>query len=643
MCGIVGIYNFSGPERNLSESVLESMRDSMIHRGPDDSGIFVSPNRKLGFGFRRLSIVDLSPAGHQPMTTTDNRFTIVFNGEVYNHLSIRKDLEKRGYRFRSTSDTETILYAFQEFGLGCISKFYGMFAIAVWDNFTEELFLIRDRVGIKPLYYSFFNGCFVFSSEIKAILKHPSFHVNLNHQAISDYLTFLSSPPEKTLFEGISKLPAGHFAVLSKSGEYKLQRYWSLHHQSESYDKSQFRSEPFCVDELRRLLRDSVKLRMMSDVPFGVFLSGGIDSSLNVALMSELMARPVDTFSVGFKDFEKYNELHYARLVSKQFSTNHHEILIDESDAVGFIDQMLSYQDEPNADPVNIPLYFVSKLARESGTIVVQVGEGSDEEFSGYSHFHREWLFYHYYHQLVPTGFRELFYSLSSQFSHSSLISDYARRSLQLQFPFYGGAFAFTDIQKDQLFMPSYKRMIYSASRYSSEYFSTLSSDVGYYSKMMFTEFQNRLPELLLMRVDKMSMACSIEARVPFLDHRIAEFAFQIPDSLKVRDGETKYILKKAAEGIIPNEIIYRKKQGFAAPVSDWMRNGKLNRIVKETMFRSKLLSNNVGSLGLQDNHAFFSTSYVKSLFHQHESGKVNFHYQLWSLFLLALWYEKHF
>ncbi|MGQ9805036.1 MAG: asparagine synthase (glutamine-hydrolyzing) [Chlorobiales bacterium] len=638
MCGITGIFNYSQSPNLVSESILKQMTAVIAHRGPDDDGIFISPNQTVGFGFRRLAIIDLSPAGHQPMCNRDGSIWIVFNGEIYNHLELRKTLEAKGYRYNSKSDTETILYAYQEYGLDFVEKLFGMFAIAIWDSRKEEVILIRDRIGIKPLYYTFAGGALIFGSEIKSILEHPSVSRNLNPQALYDYLTFYAAPPNETLFKGIYKLEAGHYAVAGRKGEMKKTQWWNVNHRSEIFPKEKFASEAFCVEHLRRLLRDSIKLRMMSDVPFGVMLSGGIDSSLNVALMSELMTRPVDTFSVGFKDLEKYNELGYARQIAKQFKTNHHEILLTEQDAIDFLPEMVWYQDEPNADPVCVPLYFVSKLCRQSGTIVAQVGEGSDESFAGYPQYLRELWFQKYYDALLPESLKALMYQVLRRVQPLSLLSDYARRSQMREPTFYSGAISFTEEQKAELFTSHFYNDAHSSAKVAERYFKEFegivspSESADFLRKMIYVEFKNRLPELLLMRVDKMSMAVSIEARVPFLDHRLVEFAMQIPESLKVKHGVPKYILKKAAEGIIPNNIIYRKKQGFAAPAIEWLRNGKLSQIAEDAILTS----------GLLKGHRF-QRKFIKRLFEEHRTGRANRGQQLWSLLVASMWYNRFF
>lgn len=636
MCGIVGIFNYSGNESLITTGVLEKMSDEIQHRGPDDNGVFVSTDKHVGLAFRRLSIVDLSEAGHQPMSANGGSVWLVFNGEIYNHLMIRKDLEDKGYRYHSRTDTETILYAYLEYGLDFISKLYGMFAIAIWDSRIDQLLLVRDRIGIKPLYYTTQAGALFFASEIKAIVKHPHIDYELNEQGMYDYLSLLVTPPNESLFRGIHKLEAGHYLTINKKGDIYKKKYWDLTHQTEVFDPTQFSDESFCIENIRRLLRDSIKLRMMSDVPFGVLLSGGIDSSLNVALMSEQMSRPVETFSVGYKDLERYNELAQARQVSQQFKTNHHEILLEERDLIDFLPKMIWHQDEPNADPVCVPMFFVSKLARDSGTIVVQVGEGSDEQFAGYMHYLREMRFQQYYYRLLPSPAQQIAYKMLKKLRPNWVLTDYARRAAHRDAPFYGGAIAFTEELKTRLATPKFSQVSAISGRIASEYSNRLRGmengapiNRNFLREMIYFEFKSRLAELLLMRVDKMSMATSIEARVPFLDHRLVEFSFRIPTNLKTKNRIPKYILKRAAEGIIPDDIIYRKKQGFAAPVREWLRTGKLAGFARDHIFGSDLLK-----LG------FFNAEFINYMFVKHTSGQVNFDREIWSLLVLCMWYD---
>lgn len=634
MCGIGGVYDYGFRERpEVSPELLTRMSDAMVHRGPDDAGFHISTKGVCGLTFRRLSIVDLSPAGHQPMTTPDDRYTIVFNGEIYNHRAIRSELEAKGYRYHSQTDTETILYAYQEWGAECLKRFHGMWSIAIWDEQREELFCARDRIGIKPFYYANPNGRFIWGSEIKVLLEHPAIERTLNSGAVPHYLSLMMPPAPDTMFEGVHKLEAGCSLRVSKSGEITKREWWSLLDAGEPLENI---TESEAIEEIRRLLRQSIKDRMMSDVPFGVFLSGGIDSSLNVALMAELMDRPVQTFSVGFKELEKYNELKYARGIAEKFGTDHHEVLIDSSDAESVISNLAYHEDEPNGDPVCIPLYFVSKLARDSGTIVVQVGEGSDEEFAGYPWLVRDIKLYDRFWKpmgkVSPRVMRRAAYLASSPMVKNPLIREYMRRFANGEELFWGGALAFSEEHKTRL-MKDYTPDMSSypfARKWHDEVRARYPKS-QYTRRMMYLEFKQRLPELLLMRVDKVSMATSIEARVPFLDHRLVEFAFRLPARIKLGpDYVPKNILKKAAEGILPTEHIYRKKMGFAAPVNEWLRTD-LRAFVEDHLEHSEIIER------------FLNRSEVRKLFLEHTSGVRNNGQLLWSLLNLALWEQQFF
>jgi asparagine synthase (glutamine-hydrolysing) len=456
-----------------------------------------------------------------------------------------------------------------------------------------------------------------------------------------------------TLFKGINKLEPGYRMVIQVDGSTHKEQYWdplpdgsqpSIDfdgqpiEQSKLIEREYWNDEKQCIQTIRTLLKQSIKDRMMSDVPFGVFLSGGIDSSTNVALMAELMDRPVDTFSVGFRDLEKYNELQYSRQIAKEFKTNHHEIIIDQKDAFDFLPKLIFHQDEPIADPVCIPLYFVSKLARDNGTIVVQVGEGSDEQFAGYQWMLRELRFYKTLWKAfttLPKGVQRLLYNTAEGiFSprYSYLALDYIRKAVENNELFWGGAIAFTERHKRSLLQQRLHFGESNTHRYVQHWHQhVLERDpyADYLKRMIYIEFAHRLPELLLMRVDKMSMATSVEARVPFLDHRMVEYSMHIPQKFKIRHGQTKYILKNAVEGIIPNNIIYRRKQGFAAPVDEWLRTDW-------SLFAKEKITNSFFT-----REQIFDRTFLQNLFHQHVSGKRNEGQYIWTLLNLILWHES--
>jgi asparagine synthase (glutamine-hydrolysing) len=651
MCGITGILQYATTAQAVEEALVVAMRDTMKHRGPDAAGVFVSPRRNVGLGFRRLAIVDLSPAANQPMFSSDGMLAIVFNGEIYNHRVLRKEFEAKGYRYRTRSDTETILNAYQEYGLDFVHKLLGMFALAIWDERRQRLVLARDRIGIKPLYYTFHAGQFLFASEIKAILQHPSVRRELNAEALDHYLTFLVPPAPMTMFKDIYKLEAGHRMVVGVDGDIHKEQYWdpvanedqpSIDADGVPVDRSPFAkpdapmTEDSCIRTIRTLLKQSVKDRMMSDVPFGVFLSGGIDSSANVALMAELMDRPVDTFSVGFRDLEKYNELEYARQVAREFRTNHHEVIIDQRDAMAFLPTLIYHQDEPLADPVCIPLYFVSKLARDNGTIVVQVGEGSDEQFVGYGWMVRELRFHDTVWKLyrsLPQAAQAAIYKAAEavlERRHSYLALDYVRKGYAGEELFWGGAINFTETHKRQL-VNGWRRhtgqLPHDLVQRWHQRFLDRMPDADYLQRMIYLEFKHRLPELLLMRVDKISMAASVEARVPFLDHRLVEYSMKIPRALKLKGGVPKYLLKKAMEGIVPRNIIERKKQGFAAPVNEWLRE-EWYGFLESTLLNSPLVRERI-----------LHKEFLAALLKQHRERKRNEGQNLWNLLNLTLWY----
>ncbi|MFY7999221.1 MAG: asparagine synthase (glutamine-hydrolyzing) [Candidatus Kapaibacteriota bacterium] len=649
MCGIAGIIEYSAAQPTISTALLKRMSDSIAHRGPDDEGQWMSPNHRAGFAFRRLAIIDLSANGHQPMTTADGRFTIVFNGEVYNHRALRSELEAKGYHYRSQSDTETILYGFAEWGADVLQKMVGMWGLAIWDDHKQELFCARDRIGIKPLYYTLQGGRFLFASEIKAMLVHEQISTAMNMDELPNYLAYSMSGAD-TLLTDIHKLAPGHFLRLSSKGDLRIEEYWNpmqgtangenAHSQVSNKQSSSLEVE----QEIMRLLRQAVKDRMMSDVPFGVFLSGGIDSSTNVALMAELMNRPVDTFSVGFKELEKYNELQYARQIAKLFKTNHHEVQIDHADALEAMEQLVWHEDEPNGDPTCIPLHFVSKLVRQSGTIVVQGGEGSDEQFAGYGWMHREMRFYRSWwknYQAMPAWMRSLTYSAAKPLFASQgqfLALDYLRRGSGSGISLYrGGGVDIVATLQERLFTEKFRRYFAQsdslAGRIQSDLFAR-QPNADFLSQMAYFEFAHRLPELLLMRIDKITMAHGLEARVPFLDHRLVEYTMQLPEHVKVprlahEGGETKHLLKRAVADILPHDIIYRPKQGFVAPVNEWFRK-PLKSYWEREVLSSRLVSDGI-----------FERSTLESLMQRHASGKRNDGKSLYTLLNLALWYKR--
>ena len=638
MCGIAGIVDYSNSRETISPKILKRMSDIIVHRGPDSDGQTISADGRCGMAFRRLSIIDLSQAGNQPMRSLNNNSIIVFNGEIYNHADLRKSLLAEKYRYQSETDTETILNGFCEYGTEILGKMNGMWAFAIWNEDKKELFAARDRIGIKPFYYYYRDGLFVFGSEIKSILEHPEVRRELNINELPNYLNFGASRNTDTLFKNIHKLPAGHFLTLSENGGLQIRRYWSPFAKcGENFSMS-------CDEiysEIISMLRRSVNDRMMSDVPFGVFLSGGIDSSVNVALMSELMNRPVDTFTVGFKELSKYNELQYARQIADQFKTNHKEVLIDDSRAIEILEDLPFYEDEPNADPVCIPLYFLSQLTRQSGTTVVQVGEGSDEQFCGYAWMLQDYKFGNRQFKTfaaLPKFLKRMISAVASPYfngQHKELASDFMRRACENEEFYWSGRSIFSPTHQKQLFNAEYKSLKDVPYSYVAELYEQirqLNPSADSFQKMLYLELTQRLAELLLMRVDKIGMAHSIEARVPFLDHRLVEFTMSVPEKIKIPDNQTtKLLLKKAVEPILPHNIIYRKKQGFAAPVDEWLRSQWYEYA------KTNLLQSDFAKLGI------FDLQYVSQLLEAHKNGKARAGFMIYTLLNLNLWYKRFF
>lgn len=602
MCGILGVINLKNNKQSFDKELFIKMNDTMVHRGPDGEGFLFAESaskkteinslkarknlifeqceqdRLVYLAHRRLSIVDLDIKAGQPMGTKDNKIWLTFNGEVYNHKDLREELEGKGYTFRTNhSDTEVILYAYQEWGQEFVHKLRGMFSIAIWESTTDTLTLIRDRIGIKPLYYTTHNDRLYFASEIKAIIEDKSIPKNLNKRGLYDYLSFLTVPAPNTLFENIFKIPAGHKLIIKNGEVSELIEYWDVFDEIQDLSK---KSEEEIQKELIEELKESVALRMGADVPVGVFLSGGVDSSLNAALFTEMRKKPVSAFSVGFENDEELtsytNEFHYSSLMAKKLNSDYHEKYLSQQMLLDFIPDLIHYQDEPIADPVCFPLYYVSKLAKENNVTVCQVGEGSDELFWGYS----SWKTYYCLHLLnkipVPSILKKLLlWVIKKVKSDQSSQYELLRRGANKEPIFWSGAEAFTEQQKRKMLSKEFLDEIGDYTSYEvikdiRDKFNKRAKEKSFLNWMAYTDLKLRLPELLLMRVDKMGMAVSLEARVPFLDHKFVSYALSIPSRLKTKKWESKYILKKAVEDILPHEIIYRRKQGFGAPVHDW-------------------------------------------------------------------------
>jgi asparagine synthase (glutamine-hydrolysing) len=634
MCGICGIFATTDGFP-VSERLAGRMADAIAHRGPDDHGSWQSDDGRVALGHRRLSIVDLSRAGHNPMPNEDETVWITYNGEVYNHAALREELEAKGHRYRSHTDTETILHLYEEEGPRCVERLEGMFAFAIWDGRRRELFLARDRLGVKPLYIARLPGGVVFGSEIKALLEHPAISADLDEEAFHHYLTFVCTPAPLTMFRGIGKLAPAERMTVRADGTVSSETWWRPFSEDAAAEVAGM-DEDALAERLMELLHDSIGKRMMADVPFGVFLSGGVDSSTNVALMSELMDEPVRTFSVAFRGDERYNELEYARMVARRYGTEHRELLIGQEELEAFIPEMVYHQDEPIADWVCVPLHFVSKLARESGTIVVQIGEGSDELFHGYQLYINQVRYRDRYwrpFQHVPRPLRMaasgVATGLTRRAGRGILHAQYLADAAAGRSPFWGGAISYQGDLKRQILRNGRDRpdsyMVVDNLLREAE---RLRPGADELQKMTYLELRQRLAELLLMRVDKMTMATSVEAREPFLDHHLVEFALALPPSMKVRDGVGKYLLKRVASRLLPDKIVHRPKQGFSAPVAEWFR-GDLGVRAQRQIRESSLAER-----GLLDYDA------IDRLWAAHRAGRAEWGFQLWNLYNVSAWHD---
>lgn len=630
MCGICGVYNFQSSSAVEAE-ILDRMSDRLAHRGPDDAGNYVSPDRKLGLAHRRLSIIDLTSSGHQPMADPSGKWQIVFNGEIYNHLDLRCALEQKGYPYRSHSDTETVLHLFREYGIEALKQLRGMFALAIWDENRRELTLARDRIGIKPLYYTIQNGILIFASEIKAILAHPLVSPALDPEALYHYLTLAAAPAPLTMFAGIKKLPAGYWMRIDGNGKVTYTRWWDAIRNQPTLDGD----ETTIAQGILTHLRDAVKSHMISDVPFGVFLSGGIDSTTNVALMSELMDQPVQSFSVSIAGQDQFNEFEHARRMAKHFHCDHHEVEIDDRHFISLLQKLAYLQDEPLADPVCVPLYYVSQLARQHGVPVIQVGEGADELFCGYPKFLLALQLIGKWEKLqsVPKSLWRASYRMAGRMLESTgryLEREHLRRLGGQEELFWGGAIAFLEYEKEKLLSPAMRercRNFHTSDQIETLY-ETFDGQGDYFARMTYLELKQRLPELLLMRVDKMAMAHSIETRVPFLDHLLVEYVLRIPPTMHYKDNTLKYLLKKAVTGIVPDEILNRPKVGFC---------GSAKNMVSPRVdgFAYDLLTSQSDFLG-----EIVNRDYIERVFARHHRGE-NQGMRIWNLLNLALWYRQ--
>jgi asparagine synthase (glutamine-hydrolysing) len=628
MCGIAGMLEI-GKDRHADPGVLRQMCDVMAHRGPDDAGYFTEG--RVGLGMRRLSIVDLA-TGHQPISNEDGSLFIVFNGEIYNHRSLRERLITLGHKYRTQSDTETIIHLYEEYGKDCVQHLRGMFAFAIWDAKRKILLIARDRLGIKPLYYRHTSDSFVFGSEIKVLLAHPRINRSFNVATLPEFLAYgyLSGP--ETFYDGVNKLMPGHRLEIDEQGTLKIDQYWDLSVSAVHEN----RDEQFYVESYRELLESAVSSHLMSDVPLGVFLSGGLDSSAVAALMTKIRREPIETFSVGYPE-ATYSELPYARTVAQHLNSRHHEVFLSREDFFGALPRLIWHEDEPIAWPSSVSLFFVAQLARDRVKVVL-TGEGSDETLAGYSRYAftlKNLAFDRVYRSVVPPAVRG---HLRKAIASSSWIDASARRKLSHTFlgldgaswvSFYFDNFfsAFPEKDQSDLLTEEIQHEISAGSAYSNviTYWEQSSGDV--LQRLLYTDIKTYLVELL-MKQDNMSMAASIESRVPFLDHVLVEWATRVPARFLIRGRAGKQILKKAMEGLLPHSILYRPKLGFPTPWSGWLSGAQLDDI-EHLLLEERTLS-----------RGFFKRSAVEKLFHEHRARFRDHYDRIWRLLNLELWHR---
>ncbi|HLP62809.1 MAG TPA: asparagine synthase (glutamine-hydrolyzing) [Candidatus Deferrimicrobium sp.] len=638
MCGICGFYQLKPPESpapSSNKEILTRMNNRLVHRGPDDDGYYFYSNKEnIGLAARRLSIIDLK-TGHQPLSSYSQNSWITYNGEVYNFPGLREELLSKGYKFRSQTDTEVIVNLYEEYGAAFAGKLRGMFALGIYDIKNHRLVLARDHLGKKPLYYYWEpkDGNLVFASEIKAILEYPGVIREIDYRALDYFLTMEYIPAPYSIFKDIKKVPAGHILIY-ENGKLQLEKYWDVADTSVHFNiKPDFN---LLKEQFHGLLNESVKMRMISDVPLGAFLSGGIDSSAIVAAMASLSSNRIKTFSIGFAE-KSYSELEYSRLAAEKFNTEHHTRTLSPniSDLVFYL---ADYWDEPMADFSNFPTYLVSKTAREKVTVVLS-GDGGDEIFGGYEHYiaqkiartidfalFRPWhkVLAKATHLFPPSELKKGFVNRVKRFSEG-LNNSYLNRHFRWMI-------YLSNLQKQHLYTPAFLQQDFLQPLPLREPFAGHFENSRRYegiNRDLYLDLKTYMADDILVKVDRMSMASSLEVRVPLLDYKIVEFAFSLPSSFKVRGPITKWFFKKAMEGILPNEIIYRQKEGFSIPIKTWLRT-ELKDLMLEYLSEKR-----VKELGL------FNYAYIKQMIEEHLSGKRDHAHRLWALINFNLWRER--
>jgi asparagine synthase (glutamine-hydrolysing) len=621
MCGICGLFAFD--QRNtISADLVRRMTDTIIHRGPDDDGVYVGPG--IGLGFRRLSIIDVA-GGHQPISNEDGQIWVMLNGEIYNYPELRKELLDRGHKFTTRSDTESIVHLYEEYGEDCFRRLRGMFAIALWDSRERKLLLARDRVGKKPLFYAADKKRILFGSELKCLLAADSSIRAIDREAVSDYFSFGYISAPKTVYRDVRKLKPGHYLVASASSIREVP-YWDL-----SFAQVENRSEDEWCEMLRHSLCEATRVRLMSDVPLGAFLSGGVDSSSVVAMMSHLMKRAVTTCSIGFEDKE-YNEADFAREISKKFQTDHHEQIV-HPEAVEILKKLVWHYDEPFADSSAIPTYYVSWVARQSVTVALG-GDGGDESLAGYRRYYFDKL-ENRLRAIVPAGMRRSVFGplgraypplawAPRMFRAKATFQSLSRSPLE---GYFNTMSIFRADEKRRLLSRDFQESLggYDSIDVLQHHYDRAGTD-DLLSRIQYVDMKTYLPDDILAKVDRASMAVSLEVRAPMLDHHFLELTAKIPSSLKLRGTSGKYIFKKAMAEILPNEILHRRKQGFAVPLARWFRK-ELRDLAHEAIF-----SRDDGVL---------DTKYLKKIWDEHQGGTYDRSPHLWAVLMYREWHEK--
>lgn len=617
MCGICGIYTMHSREP-VSPRLIEQMTSLIAHRGPDDKGFHL--DGPVGLGFARLSIIDLS-GGHQPMCNETGDIWIVFNGEIWNYKQLRQELIEKGHQFRTNSDTETIVHAYEEFGVDCVARLNGMFGFAIWDSPRQRLLLARDRAGKKPLYYTQVDGDILFASEIKSLLCHPRVKRAADTQALADFLSVRYVPAPATLFAGIYKVLPGHW-LLCENGEVHQECYWDF-----TFGRTEQRPIEEYLSGIRQHVQRSVEERMMADVPVGAMLSGGVDSSIISGIMSKLTSQKVQTFAVGF-DQPEYSELPYARLVADHFGTDHHELVVNSADMTRYWPLLTWHRDEPVSEPSDLGVYLISKLARQYVKVVLS-GEGGDELFAGYPKYVVDWMA-RYYHILPAPVRDQMITPLLEHLPYSMRKLKTATRNLSQPAPqrwmnWFG---VFNGPMKEQLLSASTKAAIDTDSSREFRRWLEKNPQRDDLSSMLYLDTKIWLPDNLLMKGDKMTMAASLEQRIPLLDYKLTEYAASIPSQLKIKGFKAKYLLKRAFEDFLPASILTRKKMGFNVPTGIWFREGQRGLITR------LLLSKRLRSRG------YFNDAFIATMVRDHLEGRTNYQAQLFTLASLELWFR---